>query len=474
MRNKTGLTLMLLLLSTTMFAKIQLPHVLSDNMVLQQKSNVKLWGKAAPNAQVNIKATWSNQKYKTQSDKDGKWLLSLPTIEAGGPYEIRISDGEEVVLKNILLGEVWFCAGQSNMEMPLKGYSGQPVEGGTKTIARAKKSIPIRMFTSGFDLSDQNFTDVDGKWMENTPEGAASCSAVAYYFAQNLREILGVPVGLVISVKGGTKIELWMSQEMLKTIPEFSSSNRNGNLFNTKIYPLSNFTIKGFLWYQGEANSKNPDVYEKLFPAYVTELRKLWGQGDLPFYYVQVAPYKGDEKKESIRRIREIQFKSLKTIPNSGMAVTTDIGDELDVHAPKKEPVGDRLAYWALTQTYGIRGIPYRAPEYKSMEVKGNKITLTFDYYTSTCLAPISTAPEQVVIDNLEIAGEDKVFHPAKAVVNWSSERTMDVYSDDVPHPVAVRYAFKNFVKGTLLFDDSGLPVSSFRTDNWELEPLQK
>ena len=457
------------LISSPLSAKVQLPNVLSDNMVLQQKNNVKLWGKVAPNTSVFIKPSWSTKKYKTRSDEDGKWMFLLPTVEAGGPYEISISDGEEVVLKNILLGEVWFCAGQSNMEMPLKGYSGQPVEGGIKIIAKAKKSIPIRMFTSGAELSENNLTTVEDKWMENTPEGVANCSAVAYFFARNLQEALGVPVGLVISVQGGTKIEKWMSMEMLKSVHGFSNSDKNGNLFDKKIYPLSNFTVKGFLWYQGESNSKKPDAYERLFPAFARGLQKLWDQGDIPFYYVQIAPYKGDEQKESIRRIREIQFKALKEIPNAGIAITTDIGDELDVHAPKKEPIGDRLAYWALSQTYGVKGIPYRAPEYKSMEVKGNIITLTFDYYTSTCVAPISTAPEDVILDNFEIAGEDKVFYPAKAVVEWKSQHTIDVYSDKVAHPVAVRYGFKNFVKGNLLFDDSGLPVSSFRTDNWEV-----
>lgn len=469
MKMKVILALISLLMSTALFAKVQLPHVLSENMVLQQKSNVKLWGKATPNKQLVIKATWDNKELKTKVDSSGNWMLSLATPAAGGPYEINISDGEVLTLKNILLGEVWFCAGQSNMEMPLKGYSGQPVEGGIKAIAKAKKSTPIRMFTTGIELSENNLADVDGKWMENTPSGAANCSAVAYFFARNLQEVLDVPVGLVVSVQGGTKIEKWMSREMLNSVPEFSTTDKNGNLFDKKIYPLSNFTIKGILWYQGESNSKNPDTYEKLFPVFARGLQKLWAQRDIPFYYVQIAPYKGDEQKESIRRIREIQFKVLTEIPNSGIAITTDIGDELDVHAPKKEPIGDRLAYWALSQTYGVSGIPYRAPEYKSMKVNDNKITLTFDYYTSTCVGPISTAPEDVLLDNFEIAGDDKVFYPAKAVIDWRLNHTVDVYSDKVAHPVAVRYAFKNFVKGSLLLDDSGLPLSSFRTDDWSV-----
>jgi sialate O-acetylesterase len=461
MKTKAFFIFSVLLFSGLLSAKVQLPHILADNMVLQQKADVKLWGKACPNTQIVIKASWGSKKFKTQSDQNGKWLLTLPTPEAGGPYEISINDGENLVLKNILLGEVWICSGQSNMEMPMKGFPGMPVEGGNDVIAKSKLSVPIRMFTTKNEFSETLQDDIAGTWLENTPEAVSNCSATAYYFAKYIQEVLGVPVGVIVSAWGGTKIEAWISEGVLRSIPGNESYsmrpgfNAPNNLYNAKIYPLSNYAIKGFLWYQGESNEHNPDMYEKLFPAFVKDIRRTWGQGDFPFYYVQIAPFKGPCTK-----IREVQLKSLNVIPNAGMAVTMDIGEENNIHPAKKEQVGNRLAYWALSKTYGIKGIACRAPEYKSMEIRENKIALSFDYFSSTCVSPLATD-----LANFEIAGEDKVFHLAKANVGQISHQIV-VYSDEVPHPIAVRYGYKNYVNGNV-YDDFGLPISSFRTDNW-------
>lgn len=472
MKRRIFFIFLLVSITSNVFAKIKLPHILSDNMVLQQKSNVNLWGTANPNTKIVIKTSWNRQKYTAQSDEKGGWKLSLPTSGAGGPYEISISDGEELKLKNIFLGEVWLCSGQSNMEMPLKGFKGQPVEGANDIIAKAKKEQPIHMFTSANEASNELLDDILGTWSENSNEAVSNCSATAYFFAKYIQEALNVPVGIIVSSWGGTRIEAWMSKETLAT-PMFKDSiqkrrgyNGASQLYNAKLYPLSNYTIKGALWYQGESNVGHAAMYEKLFPAFVNDFRKLWGKGEIPFYYVQIAPFDGSHDTEHSKiseyaRLRESQLKSLKNIPNSEMVVTLDIGEEDCIHPAKKEQVGNRLAYCALAKTYGVKGVGYRAPEYKSLKITANKAYLSFNFFSSTCLGPM-----QVNIENFEIAGEDKVFYKAKAKIDQRLCDTVEVYSENVPHPVAVRYAYKNFIKA-VLYDDTGLPVSSFRTDNW-------
>lgn len=469
MKQKLVLTLFFIFVTVIVFAKVQLPHVLSDNLVLQQKTEVNLWGTADLNAKIIVRTTWNNEKYTTQSDQNGKWKLSLPTAKAGGPFEISISDGEEVVLKNILLGEVWLCSGQSNMEMPLKGFRGQPVEMSNEVIARAKKRQPIRMFTAA-NISSKNLQDdVEGEWLENSPEAVSKFSATAYFFAQYLQNVLEVPVGIIISSWGGTRIEAWMGKQSLEA-PEFKGSiqkrrgfNGESNLYNGKLYPLSNYSIKGFLWYQGESNVNNAVMYQKLFPAFVKDLRRTWNQGDFPFYYVQIAPYEYDDPNGTqSARLRESQLRSLEHIPNAGMVVTMDIGEEYCIHPADKEKVAHRLAYWALNKTYGIDCIGYRAPEYKSIEIQEDKAYVLFELFSSNCIGPM----EVDILDNFEIAGEDKVFYPAVARIDQRLCNKISVYSEKVPNPVAVRYGYKNYVKG-VLYDNTGLPVSSFRTDNW-------
>ena len=303
MSNKIKAILIILFVSffpTLIFAKVWLPSVLADNMVLQQKTNVKLWGKARQGEKVLIKTSWSKQTYTTQTNNEGEWLLSVPTPAAGGPYEITFSDGEAVVLKNILIGEVWFCSGQSNMEMPMKGFDRQPVEGTNDIIARAKPTLPIRMYIADSDdgkwvrqHSKEPKDDCFGKWYVNSPESVANTSATAYFFAKYIQEVLDVPVGIVISSLGGSKVEAWMSRGILEPFKEVNLSildNKDeiknpastpGVLYNAKIAPLINFAIKGFLWYQGESNREAPELYRKLMASFVGDLRKKWGIGVL-------------------------------------------------------------------------------------------------------------------------------------------------------------------------------------------------
>ncbi|MDR2764415.1 MAG: sialate O-acetylesterase [Tannerella sp.] len=460
-------------------AKVKLPTILGNNMVLQQQTTVKLWGESDPKAKIKIKTSWNHKKYTATADADGKWLLAVATPVAGGPYEINISDGEETVLENVLIGEVWFCSGQSNMEMPMRGFDRQPLKNTNDIIAKAKTKTPIRMYTTDSEngswvrqFSKKPETDCKGKWLENAPENVANISATAYFFASCIREVMEVPVGIIVSSWGGSMVEAWMSREAVSPFKEIDLSFLDNDdspvrnptstpcvLYNAKIAPLINFTIKGFLWYQGESNRNNADLYARLMPAFVKDLRQRWGVGDFPFYFVQIAPfnYEGADGT-SAARLREVQFQNMKEIPNSGMAVTMDIGHPVFIHPMDKETVGNRLAYWALAKTYGKSGFGYLSPEYKSMEIKEDKVYIDFDN------APGGICPMWTDLEGFEIAGENKVFHPAKAEIETRTARLV-VSCTDVPAPVAVRYLYKNYAEASI-FSIYGIPATPFRTDN--------
>ncbi len=461
---------LLFVTTLSLSAKVKLPSVLGNNMVLQQQTNVKLWGEALPSAKVAICTSWNHKTYNVRSDSAGKWLANIQTPVAGGPYLITISDGEKLILKNILIGEVWFCSGQSNMEMPVKGFDKQPVDGSNDVIAKAKPEIPIRMFTVKRNSSKTLLSDCQGSWEENNSMAVANTSATAYFFGRYLQEVLNVPVGLVISDWGGSKIEAWIGRDVLGSFKEVNlshlddsaqveSPNQRGcMLYNAMVYPLLNFTIKGAIWYQGESNLSNPELYERLMPAFVSELRNDWKLGNFPFYYVQIAPFSYENPNGLVSaKLREAQLKCMSLIPNSGMAVTLDAGLKNGIHPCQKEKVGNRLAYWALAKTYGREGFSYAGPVYKSMEIKENTIYLSFE-------AAGGISPLEEEIPNFEVAGNDKIFYPAHAIVENSGK--LKVVSDQVSSPVAVRYGFKNYIVGGL-FDGYGLPASSFRTDNW-------
>ncbi len=461
-------------------AQLKLPSVLSDNMVLQQQSEVKIWGWATKGATISVTPSWNNEKCDTQTSELGKWELTIPTPSAGGPYEIKISAETTITLHNILIGEVWFCSGQSNMEMPMKGFPNQPVEGSNDLIASAKSSTPIRMFIAdskdGTWLPQQNRTpqeDIEGSWYENTSEAVANTSATAYFYAQYLQKVLDVPVGIIVSTLGGSCITAWMSEESLTPYAsaidlshlknDIDLSNPTGLasvLYNGKVVPFLNYNIKGFLWYQGERNRGMYDLYTKLAPDFVADLRKKWNK-DFPFFFVEIAPFVYDEKNNSWLSgfFRETQQKNRMDIPNSGMVSTLDIGDAICIHPPQKESVGKRLAYLALGKTYGKKGVSYDAPTYKSQDIEGNKILLNFDKPSDM----MWQANQQ--FDFFEIAGSDKVFYPAKVYFDNSVKRLV-VSSNKVPKPVAVRYAFRDYT-GASLFSVAGIPVSPFRTDNW-------
>lgn len=438
-----------LLSTSTLSAKIQLPAVLSHHMVLQQQSQVKLWGRATPNFQVSAKASWNSDIPTTHADASGEWVLTISTPVAGGPYEISITDGEEVILKDILIGEVWLCSGQSNMVMPLKGREGQPVESANEVLVRAKGALPLRIFTAATNMNNTPQENIAGEWLKPSSENLQRSSAVAYFYGQLLQEVLDVPIGLIVSAASGSKIESWLP------------NHPTCELYNAMIHPLRNYTVKGFVWFQGESNCVDPEAYSRIFPELPHRFRKVWGLGELPFYYVQIAPYTyyGLESTAAAR-IREIQLQNERLIPNAGMVVTLDLGEETCNHPPRKKEVGHRLAYYVLAKTYGRKGFGYQPPVYKSIEIKNHEIVISFEYTSSHCIAPIYGE-----LESFEVAAADRIFYPAKAKIDYKNRQVI-VSAENVPNPIAVRYAFRNYAKASL-FDDYGLPVSSFRSDDW-------
>ena len=434
-----------------------------------------MWGTAKASANVTVAPSWTDKTYSVKSGKDGKWSISFPTPSAGGPYTVTVSDGTPVTLENVMLGEVWLCSGQSNMEMPMKGFKNQPVEGANMATLKSKNPN-IRLFTVKRNSSTTPVDDVTGKWAEASPATVRNFSATAYFFGREIEEMLDVPVGLIVVAWGGSACEAWMNDEMLAAFPEAAakipavggeipSKNRTPSvLFKGMLNPLIGLPIQGVIWYQGEDNWNRAHTYTDMFSTMINGWRNLWGQGDFPFYYCQIAPYdyaiiteKGQEIINSAY-LREAQAKVEHIVPNTGMAVLMDAGWPEGIHPPKKQVAGERLALLALNKTYGIDGIGAESPVYKSMEIKEDTVIVSFDRAPEWIAGNTSFESKQ-----FKLAGEDRVFHPAKA---WISRSKVMVKSDKVPHPVAVRYAFENASEGDL-FSTDGLPISSFRSDDW-------
>lgn len=458
-----------LLAATTAGAKVTLPKMFSDGMVMQRETNANLWGTAKGSATVSITTSWDGKTYSVKAGKDGKWKTSVPTPKAGGPYRITLSDGEETVLDNILIGELWLCSGQSNMEMPMKGFKNQPVENAVEDILHSADS-QLRLFTVKRNSRFAPVDTVSGHWSEAAPASVREFSATAYHFGRELRRMLGVPVGLIVTSWGGSACEAWMKADWLKAFPDakipateadVKSKNRTPTvLYNGMLHPLIGITMRGVIWYQGEDNVPRYKTYANMLTTMVREWRAEWGQGDFPFYYCQIAPYDYSliDWTTNSALLREQQSKAELMMPNAGMAVLMDAGLEYGIHPRKKHLAGLRLALLALKNTYGVEGLTAESPYYKEVKFQGDTAVVTFEragmwVYGSNGLKS----------DLFEVAGEDRVFHPAKA---WIERSKVYVKSDAVKRPVAVRYAFKNWAMGDLYCD--GLPLPSFRTDNWE------
>ncbi|MEQ8239391.1 MAG: sialate O-acetylesterase [Cyclobacteriaceae bacterium] len=454
-------------------AKVKLPAIVSSHMVLQRNTTVVLWGWADVDEKITIKASWLKKPLSLKADDSGNWRVEVKTNDSKVPQTITIKDNSsKIILEDILFGEVWLCSGQSNMYQPVKGYSqNQPTANAMMARAKAKYAN-VRLFSVDKRNSKEPLSDLKGykAWEKANEENVNDFSAVAWFFGQQLQDILDVPVGIIHSSYEGTSIRAWMSKEALSPFEnvdlsdvELKESDKREPtiLFNAMIQPLVPYTIKGVLWYQGESNRKDPAGYKKYLSAMVSDWRARWGVGDFPFYFVQIAPFPyraGKLKAVNTAFMREAMAECVDLIPNSGIAITTDIGDEKRVHPAFKKEVADRLLLLALEQTYGFENVDGMSPKYESMQVVDDTIKLSFRYAETGLFA------YDKLLD-FEIAGEDRVFYPAKAMIE-NGNRVV-VFSEEVKQPVAVRYAWRNWVKGTL-FDNNLLPASSFRTDDWQ------
>jgi sialate O-acetylesterase len=360
------------------------------------------------------------------------------------------------------------------MEMPMKGFKSQPILGSNEDILKATNNN-IRLYTvPRSSVLEKQSNSKPSDWKLVNSENVANFSATAYYFGQLLSQMLNVPIGLLHDSYGGSSIEAWMSPEDLSPFTDIKIPSKSDTikqvtrtpttLYNGMLHPVIGYGIRGAIWYQGESNYERPDRYEDLFPTMVASWRKNWENGDFPFYYAQIAPYKyaqlpvsENNYKLNSAFLREAQRKSLAKISNSGMAVLMDVGEENSIHPANKKVVGLRLAYLALAQTYGIKGFGFASPNYQSITIDKEKAVVNFQNVPNG----LTSFGKDLAL--FEIAGEDQKFYPAKAKITGSS---ITVTATEVKNPVAVRYAFKDFVAGDL-FGNDGLPVSSFRTDNW-------
>lgn len=466
------LVVLLLILSSSIFAEVKLPAIFGDNMVLQRQSSVWIWGKATQNSVVTISSTWDKKTYSTTVGNDSTWKIKVSTPKAGGPYQLRISDGKELTIDNILIGEVWICSGQSNMEMPMKGFKVrdkiQPVLNADSAILKSTNPL-IRLFTVAKSTSLNPENDFKGNWKLCEPQNVSEFSATAYFFGLKLYELLKIPVGVVNSSWGGTIIEPWIGKNGYKDVdfvklPTDSFINKKQPhqtptaLFNAMIHPMVGFGMRGAIWYQGESNRNNPNDYLKLLPKMVQNWRNEWGIGNFPFYYVQIAPYFYGATALNSAYLREAQLKASSIIPNSGMACIMDVGEKDCIHPANKEVAGNRLAYHALTNTYKMKGIVAKSPAMKKMKISKGVVQLTFSN------APNGLTSNRKELACFEVADSSKVFYPANATIK---KNVITITSTNVVNPVGVRYAFKDFVVGDL-FSAEGIPVSSFRTDTWK------
>ncbi|MGA2679501.1 MAG: sialate O-acetylesterase [Sedimentisphaerales bacterium] len=497
---------MVLVLAGVLSADVQLPSVISDNMVLQQGKAVPIWGWADANEVITVTGNWGSGKWETTADRDGKWMVKIDTGKAGGPYEMTVSGKNPITVKNILVGEVWVCSGQSNMEFTVKQAKNSAEE-----IAEANNYPQIRQFLVGRKVIYTPMYNCNGKWVVCSSTTAGTFTAVGYFFGREVtKQLDNVPVGLINTSWGGTPVESWMSKEYLENDPNFqpilkrfeeTSANITElkakyredmqkydtivpklkaegkplpprpeepigpghayspmGLYNGMIVPILPYGIRGAIWYQGESNAWRAYQYRTLFPAMIKNWRDAWHQGDFPFLFVQLANYMEPEPQpveSDWAELREAQLMTLSSVPNTGMAVTIDIG-EPDIHPKNKQDVGKRLALWALAKTYG-KNIVYSGPIYKSMKVDGNNVVLAFDDVGGGLVAKGDS------LKGFAIAGADRKFVWADAKIKGD---TIVVSSDKVASPVSVRYAWeKNPVCN--LYNKEGLPATPFRTDTW-------
>lgn len=446
-------------------ANVSLPALIGDNMVLQQGIAARIWGTADPGEMVTVRI--AQQEHATRAGSKGRWQVWLHPMRAGGPFEMTVSGKNLIKVRNVLVGEVWVCSGQSNMVWPVR-YSVNPQH----EISEARYP-GIRLFSVAMNAAPEPQRDVKGKWVECGPQTVGGFSAVAYFFGRELHKALRAPIGLINSSVGGTPAEAWTSLSDLTADPDFGqivarlssgparlSFITPTYLYNGMIAPLAPYAIRGVIWYQGESNVGRAREYRKLFPAMIRNWRRAWRQGDFPFLFVQLANILEVQKQPDLpsgwAELREAQTMSL-SVPDTAMVVIIDIGDAVDIHPRNKQEVGWRLAQAALGTVYG-RSVVYSGPIYDGMEIEGNRICLHFKHVGGGL-----TPNWMGKLRGFAIAGEDRHFVWADAKVEGES---VVVSSDQVAKPVAVRYGWAENPIGNL-YNKAGFPASPFRTDDW-------
>jgi len=502
------LAIVVLISAASARAELALPHIFGDGAIFQRNVEVPIWGTAEANEKVTVKL--GDKTASATAGADGKWMAKLPQMPAGGPVEISIegSSGKKIAIKNVLFGEVWVCSGQSNMEMNVGGSEG------AKEAVAAANDTQLRMFTVTKISTGTPQADCNGKWEDAVGPTINHFSAAAYYFGLVLRKEVNVPVGLIHTSWGGTPAEAWTSPEGLakmenckplverwaKTIADFDEAKakaayevkvkaweeatakakeekkalpkkpnyddprgnpwRTAGLYNGMIAPLVPYAIAGSIWYQGESNCGRAQQYRTLFPGMIESWRTAWNMPAMPFYFVQIAPYKyGVPNGAMYPELCEAQTLTLK-LPNTGMAVINDVGNVKNIHPTNKKAVGDRLALWALAKIYGKKDLVFSGPLYKEAKVEGDKIRISFDNVGGGLVAR-----DGKDLNWFTICGEDQKFEEAKAVIDGN---TVVVSSEKVAKPVAVRFAWHETAEPNLM-NKEGLPASLFRTDDFKM-----
>jgi sialate O-acetylesterase len=452
-----------LMYASSIFAAIRLPNILGSHMVLQQKSSVKIWGWGAPEEVVTIKTNWDTTTYTTQTGNGAKWISEIKTPAAGGPYRITIAGSNEIVLEDVLIGEVWVCSGQSNME-----WSGtQKLQQSTDEAPNANNKN-IRFFYVSKATSNYPQENVDGHWVVCSPEEMFRFSAIGYFFGKNIQSNLNSPVGLINSNWGGTPAETWTPSYVIEESPVLSAAAKKQNstpwwspiiadTYNAMIAPLTQYAIAGVIWYQGESNVDTYYGYEELFTKMIGSWRKAWN-AEFPFYFVQIAPYKYGAKFTGAL-LRASQTKAAQ-YPNTGMVVVSDlVPDTNNIHPTLKKEVAVRLANLALNKHYGFSKIVAESPSFDTYTIEKDKVIITFKN------APNGLMIKGPIATHFEIAGADQNFVAAQVKIDGNK---IIVSSTQVKSPLAVRFGFSNTAMPNL-FSKEGLPVNIFRTDNWEL-----
>ena len=501
-----------LALAPALRAELKLPAIIGDHMVLQQKQANPIWGWDTPGVKITV--AFAGQNYSAIAGADGKWTVKLAAAPANAtPQTLTIAGSTKREIQDVLVGEVWMCSGQSNMGFQLNSDWNGDLE------AAASKLPNLRLIKVPQVGTQELKTDFRGEWKASTPETARSFSAVGFLYGRYIHEILGVPVGLIDNAWGGSAAEAWVRRASLEKDPRFAAlmdttvkkettllsekgkadfeesvtrwkvtsakakvenktppaapvqwltgNARPGNIFNGVVHPTLGYGLKGVIWYQGESNAGRAYEHAMLFPYLIEQWRKEWGQGDFSFYWVQLADYMAEKPapgESDWAELRETQTKTMR-LPNTGQAVIIVLGEGKDIHPKNKHDVAARLVRWALVKDYGMK-LPYRSPELKGMVKVDNKITILIDCFGSS-LRAFDVAEAR----GFAICGEDKVWHWANGKVIGKDK--VEVWSDEVPAPIAVRYAWADNPVCNL-FSADGLPVTPFRTDDFEMTTKPK